>query len=384
MGVYKRGDIFWIDYYDHGQRIREAVSGSRRDAEAALRDRRTDIDRGVFHRIAKKERITFEDMIEKYKAEKADKRSLKRDELSFKYLLPAFQFRYLDQITTKDIEAYKKNRRMDLKKTKRAKNSKVQPMQISGATVNREMALLKCLFNVAIQMNHLIRNPVMAVKFFPESGKRGDRVLSGLEYEQIRAAAAPHFQPIFDVAFFTGLRKGDILNLRPSDIDFDKGIIQVMMLKTADPVVIPIHPYLEPILRQAIGAAGPDAPFVFMSFRPKRDGSISKIGDIKNAFRGALKRAGLADKGYCFHDLRRTFASILYSKGVPLLTISKLLGHRSVQTTERYLNVKLEEKRQAVDMLGEAFGRGSDQLLPTVTIRSQETESGPASRSLPS
>lgn len=88
MGVYKRGDIFWIDYYSHGQRVREAVSGSRRDAEAALRDRRTDIDRGVFHRIAKKERITFEEAIAEYKIEKADKRSLKRDDTSFKHLSP--------------------------------------------------------------------------------------------------------------------------------------------------------------------------------------------------------------------------------------------------------------------------------------------------------
>lgn len=242
---------------------------------------------------------------------------------------------------------------------------------------------MKCLFNVAIQKNHLVRNPVKGVKFFPESARRGDRVLSGLEIKRLIEAAAPHLRPILAVAFFTGLRKGDILNLRPGDIDFDNHIIQVVMIKTADPVVIPIHAYLEPILRNAIDAAGPGAPFVFISFRPKRDGSISKIGDVKNAFRGALKRSGLAEKGYCFHDLRRTFASFMYSKGVPLLTISKLLGHRSVKTTERYLNVKLEEKRQAVDILGEAFGRGSERLLPTVTIRSQKAENAPVNRLLP-
>ena len=368
MGVYKRGGVFWIDYYHEGKRVREAVGGSRRDAEAALEARRTDVRRGAFRRVSKKERITFEEMVEIYRAEKADKRSLSRDEASFKNILPVFRYRRLDQIAAKDIEAYKKNRRL----------------RVSGATVNRELALLKCLFNVAIQNDLLIRNPVTAVKFFPESGKRRDRVLSGLEVEKLIEAAPPHLQPILAVAGFTGLRKSDVLNLRPENVDFEKGVVQVMMQKTGDPVVIPIHPYLEPILRRAIDAAGPGAPFVFMSFRPKRDGTISKLGDIKNAFRGALKRAGLAEKGYCFHDLRRTFASILYSKGVPLLTISKLLGHRSVQTTERYLNVKLEEKRQAVEVLGEAFGRGPDRLLPTVTIRSQETESVPVSRALPS
>ena len=367
MSVYKRGGVFWIDYYCEGKRVREPVGGSRRDAEAVLAEQRTDIRRGVFHRIAKKERLTFEEMVDKYKVEKADKRSLTRDKASFKNLLPVFRFRYLDQITTKDVEAYKKSRRL----------------QVSGATVNRELALLKCLFNVAIQSNHLIRNPVMGVKFFPEAAKRGDRVLSGIEFKRIRQEAAPHLQPILDVAIFSGLRISDIRNLRRENIDFEKGILQVMMQKTGEPVVIPILPYLETVLRRAIEAAGPDAPFVFMSPRPKRDGRISKIGDIHNAFRGALKRSGLAGK-FCFHDLRRTFASILYANGVPILTISKLLGHRSVQTTERYLNVKLDDKREAVGLLGKVLGRGEDQFPRTVTIRSQSVESISGNRLLPS
>jgi hypothetical protein len=50
------------------------------------------------------------------------------------------------------------------------------------------------------------------------------------------------------------------------------------------------------------------------------------------------------------------------------------LGHRSVKTTERYLNVKLEEKRLAVDILGDALGLNPDRLLPTVNIRSKEIE----------
>ena len=360
---------FQLDYYVNGKRIREVIRGTRRDAKDRDARIRSEILDGKYHRVGRRERITFEEAIAEYKVEKADKRSMRRDNISFKNLLRFFNgYRYLDQFSQKDIEAYRKERRL----------------QVSGATVNREMALLKCLFNVAIRNNHLLQNPVRNVKFFPESARRGDRVLSGLEIKMLFAAAAPHLLFILLVAFFTGLRKGDILNLQWKDVDFRKHVIRIMMMKTGDPVEIPIHALLEPILRNAFDAAGPGASFVFISFRPKKDGTYSHFGDIKNAFRGALKRSGLADKGYCFHDLRRTFASMMYAKGVPLLTISKLLGHRSVKTTERYLNVKLEEKRQAVDILGDALDLNPDCLLPTVNIRSKEIEAAPAIAVLPS
>jgi len=75
------------------------------------------------------------------------------------------------------------------------------------------------------------------------------------------------------------------------------------------------------------------------------------IGDIKTAFRAALRRSGLAEKGYRFHDIRRSFARMLYNQGVILTKIQRLLGHKSVLTTERYLGVKFEETREAILML---------------------------------
>lgn len=75
------------------------------------------------------------------------------------------------------------------------------------------------------------------------------------------------------------------------------------------------------------------------------------IGDIKTAFRAALRRSGLITKGYRFHDIRRTFARMLYNQGVVLTKIQRLLGHKSVLTTERYLGVKFEETREAILLL---------------------------------
>ncbi len=361
MSVYKRRDVWWIDYYFNGERIREAVGGNRREAEAALEARKTDIRRGEYHHIAKRERIMFEDMVAEYRAEKAGKRSLRQDEIILKKLLPAFRFKRLDQITTQDVEDFKK---------KRAE-------EVSGATVNRALALLKCLFNVAIQKGHIVRNPAKGIRFFPEMPRKGDRVFSSLELEHLVEAAAPHLRPILAVALFTGLRKGDVLGLRPADVDFGNHSIRVLMQKTAEPVEIPMHPLLERTLRAALD---PAAPYVFMSTRASRKtGRTTRLSDIKNAFRGALERSGLAGRGYCFHDIRRTFASTLYRSGVPLLTVSKLLGHRSVKTTERYLGVKLEEKRLAVAVLGSGWGPA----LSSDTSRSQLAEGSTPTPLLP-
>lgn len=363
MSVYKRGSRWWICYYHNGQQIREGVSGSRREAEAALEARKTDIRRGQFRHIPKRELVTFSAAIAEYKLEKAGKRSLRRDETSFRRLSKAFGFKRLDQIATKDVEAYKRKR----------------AGEVSGATTNRELALLKCLFNVEIGCGRVTQNPVKAVKFFPESPRRGERVLSGLEIARLIEAAAPHLRPILAVALFTGLRKGDILALRPEDLDFERRVVRVMMQKTEDPVEIPMHPVLESVLRGVLASKLAAEPYVFMSYRlGRKTGEFSKLTDIKNAFSGAIKRAGLEGRGYCFHDMRRTFASTLYRSGIPLLTVSKLLGHRSVKTTERYLGVKLEEKREAVAVLGGEWAGSLDGSRETCTTHAQALISEPA------
>src|SRR5207245_5523012 len=77
--------------------------------------------------------------------------------------------------------------------------------------------------------------------------------------------------------------------------------------------------------------------------------------DFRNAWRGALERAGITDIRW--HDLRHEYASRLVEKGVPLSQVRDLLGHASITTTERYDNQKLENLQAAVLKLekGESF-----------------------------
>lgn len=367
MSVYKRGSKWWIAYYWNGQQIREGVSSSRREAERALSLRRAEILQGRFHYVPKRERVTFEEAVREYLVDKADKRSLRCDESNFRQLRPTFGLKQLDQITLKDVETYKAAR-------KRA---------VSGAKVNRELALLKHLFNLEIAKGRVSQNPVKGIKFFPESLRRQDKVFSPSQITLLFEAAAPHLRPILAAAFFIGVRKGDALSLRPEDLDFERHVVRLTVQKTDEPLEIPMHPMLEGILRGVLASQSEPEPYVFMSTRrARKTGERTHFVDIKNAFRGALARAGLSGQGFTFHSIRHTFASTLYRSGVPLLTVSKLLGHRSVKTTERYLGVRLEEKRQAVAILSEAWGGAISSQPQACTDHAQALEATPA-KSLP-
>jgi integrase len=330
-GLYLRGKIWWIRYSYKGQLIRQSIGQDRRLAEQALQAMRGDIVRGSFKLRRIEERRTFAEMAREYMTEKAEKRSLGRDKSSFGNLAPVFGSKALHLITRRDIEAYSRGR----------------ASKVKGATVNRELALLRHLFNIAIEKGYTDYNPAKGFKRFPEAPWRHKFFFSESEIEKLISASAPHLRPILAVAFATGLRKGDILGLRWRDVDLDRGIISIQMQKTGDPIEIPLIPMLRDLLEQMKLQSGL-SQFVF-SLGSKGQA----IGDIKTAFRAALRRSGLAEKGYRFHDIRRTFARMLYNQGVLLTKIQRLLGHKSVLTTERYLGVKFEETREAILMLNE-------------------------------
>jgi integrase len=350
-GIYLRGRIWWIRYSYQGQIIRQSIGPGRRLAEQALQAIRGDIVRGSFKLRRIEERRTFAEMAEEYITEKAEKRSLGRDKTSFGNLTPVFGQKALHLVTGRDIEAYSRDR----------------ASKVKGATVNRELALLRHLFNIAVEKGYTDHNPAKGFKRYPEAPWRHKFFFSESEIQKLISASAPHLRPILAVAFATGLRKGDILGLKWRDVDLDRGIISIHMQKTGEPIEIPLIPMIQDLLQQMKSRAV-GSPFVF-----SLGSSGQGIGDIKTAFRAALRRSGLAAKGYRFHDIRRTFARMLYNQGVILTKIQRLLGHKSVLTTERYLGVKFEETREAILALDEPL-RLALGPAPMSVIRAQLPE----------
>lgn len=356
-GVYLRGRVWWIRYHFDSRLVRRPIGYDRRLAEEAITAIRGDIVRGE-HRLKRNgNKRLFKEMAEEYLEEKAEKRSLRSDKTNLKALLPEFQHKLLHEITRRDIEAWVRKRKL----------------KVSGATVNRQFALLRHMLNIAIEKGYIETNPAKGIKRCQEAPWRHKYVFSEFEINQLMAAAAPHLRPILMLAFGTGLRKGDILGLRWSDIDLDREIITLYMQKTGEPIEIPMLPMVrELLLRLRTGA--PDSTYIFVGRWPsRRTNKITKLTNVKTAFGSAMRRSGLAEKGYRFHDTRRTFATMLYNRGVHLTKIQRLLGHKSITTTERYLGVKFEETRQAIQVLDQPLSRAlAEPAVCTISAQSVE------------
>jgi integrase len=327
MGIYKRGRVWWVDYFDQNrERMQESSrSTNRRDAESLLNIRKSEILRGVFRRPVK---ITFGEFGKRYMEHaKVNKRSWLRDEQMLGHLNKFFgSERQLSEITSADIEGYKMRRRAS----------------VSGATVNREMALLKRMFNLAIEWDlYLGLNPFRKVKFFREFNT-GLRVLSLEEEEKLLCNAAPYLQDLIRFALNTGLRVGEIFSLCWSNVDLEKNILNVFAPKTQKIRGIPINAEARKVLEYWV--LGKRNEFVF--YNPETG---KPFVDLKNGFIRACRKAGIT--GVTWHTLRHTFASRLVDRGVDIVTVKELLGHSSITVTMRYTHTNLESKRAAVEKL---------------------------------
>jgi len=331
MGIYKRGRVYWIDFYDQTRiRIQESSqTNDRRDAEKLLVLRKSEVLRGVYRQPVK---ITLGEFGERYlEHAKTNKRSWLRDQQMREHLYSFFgKDRPLGEVTPLAIEGYKSRRRTE----------------VSGSTVNRELALLKRMFNLAIAWDlFLSGNPVRKVKFFREFNT-GLRIVSPEEEESLLRNASPYLQDLIRFALNTGLRTGEIFRLRWSNVDLEKGILTVFATKTQKIREVPINTETRKVL-EAWWLAKKNE-FVF--YNPETGAPFM---DLKNGFTRACRRAGIS--GVTWHTLRHTFASRLVNRGVDIVTVKELLGHSSLSVTMRYAHTNFDSKRAAVEKL-DGFG----------------------------
>jgi len=327
MGVYQKGNTYYIDYYADGRRKRECIGPDKRLAETVLKKRKVEIAEGRYLDIKRNEKIKFEEFAEQYLElhSKINNRSWKNSDLhNLNILKRHFSGKYLYEITPVMIEKFK---------TERIK-------EVSPATVNRSLACLKSMFNKGIQWGKVEENPFKAVKLLKENNKRL-RYLEKEEIIRLLSRCSKCIRPMVVIALNTGMRKGEILGLKWQDIDFKQGIIYLYNTKNGERREIPINEMAKTALIRTL--KHPDSPYVFCN----KNGN--PIGDFRKSFFTALKKSGIIN--FRFHDLRHTFASQLVMAGIDLNTVRELLGHKSLEMTLRYAHLSPDHKRRAVDIL---------------------------------
>ncbi|MEW6170760.1 MAG: site-specific integrase [Candidatus Omnitrophota bacterium] len=326
MGIYLKKGNWFIDYRANGRRKREKVGPSKVLAETIFKKRKVQIAENKFLDIKKEQKVKFEDFSEEYLSLHSKlKKSYYTDVKIVNLLKKFFGGKYLYEITSLDVEKFK---------SMRAK-------EVSPATVNRALAVLKSMFNRAIVWNKANYNPCKAVKLFKENNQRL-RYLEKEEVIKLLASCRGHLKPIAILALNTGMRKSEILNLKWQDIDFKRNIICLLDTKNGEKRQVPMNEQAKTALIRV--KKHPESPYIFCN----KDGK--PYGDIKKSFFTALKKAGIIN--FHFHDLRHTFASHLVMSGVDLNTVRELLGHKSLEMTLRYSHLSPDHKKRAVDILG--------------------------------
>jgi integrase len=236
--------------------------------------------------------------------------------------------------------------------------------KVCPATVNRELALLKHMFNMAERWRlYCGPDPVRAVKFLREDNLQL-QTLSETGEQAFLAHCPPDLQDMVLFDLNTGLRSGDLFNLRWEDIDLARRAMTVRVRKTRR-LLVPSLNDVAPGLVQA-WAGIRKGPHVF--FNPATG---DRFKDVKNGLKKACKAAGLC--GITWHTFRHTFASRLIQRGVDIVTVKELLGHSTVTVTMRYTHTNHDLKAQAVQSLI----WGSDKV---VTLNPERRKTGSDSR----
>jgi len=342
MSVYKKkrrdGTVAWFyDFTYNNVRYRGVGGSTKTLAQRSLDKIRDKVISGQYEIVSKPNNPRFEDMKEKFLLRRKHMRSWMRDDLSMRNLLKKFKGKTLVEIKPQDIEDYIQYRILQ---------------GVANATVNRELSCFKRMYSLAIKWGDARRNPVCEVQFLEEPPGRS-RFLSAEEAKKLIEVASDHFKPILITALNTGMRHGEIVNLKWSQVHIDHVIdpyIQLDHTKNNKKRFVPLNETMINLLNN-LRSESKHETYVF----PGKYGN--KLIRTTKPFKNSLKNAKI--KNLRFHDLRHTFASHFIMSGGDLLTLKEILGHSTMRMVERYAHLASAHKRKQVNNLNSVFGEPS-------------------------
>lgn len=211
---------------------------------------------------------------------------------------------------------------------------------------------LKASFNKAVEWNYISSNPFTKIKFpkipkaFPAFIQEDEFliVLSNTPYQ--------HQKDIFTTGYYTGLRLGELVNMRWNWIDFFRNQITVkcsddFLTKNKKERIVPMSERVRSILLNRFNnSLHQPEDVVFYS----TDRKMLYPDAVSKQFKKIVRKSNLSDKIH-FHSLRHSFASLLAQKGVSLYIIKELLGHEDLATTQIYSHLQQQNLRDAVNLL---------------------------------
>ena len=320
------------------------------------------------------DKMTFADLAKKYETIKliqavyvdgvkvAGKRSIKPVQAAVNSLLDYFGRKNIRTIKTSDLEAYKNHRlktqiEIEVNKKTKVLNEKTGRMktkiekvtrtsQRKISSVNRELETLRAMLNFAIENDWLIKNPFIKKKgiISKASENERDRTLSIIEENRLLAVCIDqraHIKPLIICALDTGMRRGEMFQMRWRDVilDNDEIFIPQTNTKTDAERTVGITSRLHDELQNLWNDSPED-----------QNGLVFGITNtIKTAWKTACDKAEI--KNFRLHDCRHTATTRMIASGSPHTEVMKITGHTQLKTFLRYLSITPETAKRCAGRL---------------------------------
>lgn len=329
--IWKISRTYWIQFYDgSGRQIRESSHSSyKQTAEKLLKQRLGEVRAGVFSRTAA--RMRYEKLRDALLADYATngRKWLTRDGKLYELAaLDEFFAGYrAASIGADAIRAFIRKR---------------QAEKATNGTINRQLALLRRMFRLAVKDGKL---RLVDVPHFPmlKEGPPRKGFLEYPDYQRLRDELPEHLRSVLAMGYFTGMRLGEIRRLRWDAIDLDRceARLDPGETKSGDGRTIPLASELTEMLKFE-RLKHPDAETVF-------DFGGETLRNFYKGWIAARQRAELP--GLLFHDLRRSGVRNLVRAGVPERVAMAISGHKTRSVFERYNIVSGRDLKDAVNKL---------------------------------
>lgn len=246
---------------------------------------------------------------------------------------------------------------------------------VSPTTAKYNIRTVKVALTWAVKMQLIPKNPAANIETSNRPSGSEIKVWTDNEVIQfLQEARGSKFYPAFYLAITTGMRIGELLGLKWSDVDLERGVISIRrtlqrtseglrlveQTKTAQSRrLISISPSAVEVLKkyrikqkeEMIRYNYLDTDLVFTS----RNGKPIEPRNLRDYFANIIKKAGLPP--IRFHDLRHTHATLLLQQGVHPKIVSERLGHASIRITlDTYSHVIPSMQKEAADIFDQILG----------------------------
>jgi integrase len=290
-----------------------------KDALIWIRSIESDMDRGSYVNRSTADSITLADALIRYRDEITPHKKGRDQELRriAQWLKHPLAKRSLSSLKGKDFAKHRDDRRLK---------------EYCAGTIRLELALISHVFTIASkEWNIPVTNPVSLIRM-PQANNARTRRLEGDEEDRLLRACQQSqnilLYPIVVLAIETAMRLSELLNIEWSEIDLKKRTIFLSDTKNGTSRIIPLSAVAVEVLSNIPKPISNKR--VFYTWKPRGDA-------MNGAFKSAVKKAGLLD--FHFHDLRHCATSQLFEKGLNVMEVSAITGHKSMQMLRRYTHI---------------------------------------------